>query len=72
MIIGQEQDVLGGMFSQSESFMGKMAYIDIWSKALSSVEILKHLNDCNETFVGDLYAWPEMQDNVKGGVEVCI
>nr|XP_023016002.1 sushi, von Willebrand factor type A, EGF and pentraxin domain-containing protein 1-like [Leptinotarsa decemlineata] len=70
MIIGQEQDIFGGRFSQSESFVGKMAYIDVWSKALTYQEVLTHNSDCNESFFGDLYAWPEMQDYIQGGVEV--
>ena len=70
LIIGQEQDVLGGRFSQSESFVGNMAYIDIWSKTLTEEEILDHLNDCSDTIFGDLYAWPEMQENINGNIQV--
>lgn len=71
MVLGQEQDVLGGRFSQSESFMGKMAYIDIWSRGLSSSEVFSHFNDCNESVLGDLYGWPEMKEYIRGGVQVC-
>ncbi|CAH1159654.1 unnamed protein product [Phaedon cochleariae] len=70
MIIGQEQDNLGGKFSQSETFIGKMAYVDIWSKALDYRGIMTHFNDCNESFFGDLYAWPVMQDYIQGSVTV--
>lgn len=70
MIIGQEQDILGGQFSQSESFMGKITYVDIWSKTLSPSEIMSHFNDCTESVFGDLYAWPQMQEHISGGVQV--
>lgn len=70
MVIGQEQDVMGGRFSQSESFMGKMAYIDMWSKILSFSDILDHFNDCNERIFGNLYGWPQMQEYIEGGIQV--
>ncbi|KAJ8929510.1 hypothetical protein NQ314_017803, partial [Rhamnusium bicolor] len=70
MIVGQEQDIIGGKFSQSESFVGKMTYIDIWSKFLTDEDVLTHFNDCNDSFFGNLYAWPQMQDFIKGGVQL--
>lgn len=72
MIIGQEQDELGGGFSLSESFIGKICYVDVWSKILREEEIMMHLTDCNESFFGNLYAWPEMQNFVYGGVQVSV
>lgn len=72
MVIGQEQDILGGKFSQSESFLGKMAYIDIWSNVLTLDEITKHMNDCQELVYGNIYSWPEIQDNVQGNVQVSL
>lgn len=70
LIIGQEQDVLGGRFSQSESFVGNMAYIDVWSRVLTLEEINIHQNDCSDTMLGDLYAWPEMQEHTNGNIKV--
>ncbi|CAG9762396.1 unnamed protein product [Ceutorhynchus assimilis] len=69
LIIGQEQDVLGGRFSQSESFVGNMAYVDLWSKVLSLEEIMAHQNDCSDSVFGDLYAWPEMQEYTNGNIQ---
>lgn len=72
MIIGQEQDSLGGKFSLSESFIGNICYVDIWSKILQEEEIVKHFAECDESFFGNLYAWPEMQDFAYGGVQVSV
>lgn len=69
-MIGQDQDTLGGMFSQSESFLGKMSYIDIWSRVLTLEEILRHMNECNNTEMGDLYAWSDIQYHVMGDIKV--
>lgn len=70
MILGQEQDILGGHFSQSETFIGRMAHVDIWSKELSDKEVAVHMNDCYESIFGDIYAWPSIQDHVEGNVLV--
>lgn len=70
MVIGQEQDVLGGKFSQSESFLGKMTYLDIWKKALRSSQIEEFMNSCSNQIFGDLYAWAEIKNYVQGDVEV--
>ncbi|XP_030767169.1 sushi, von Willebrand factor type A, EGF and pentraxin domain-containing protein 1-like [Sitophilus oryzae] len=69
LVIGQEQDDIGGKFSQSQTFVGNMAYIDIWSRKLNETEILTHLNDCSDSILGDLYAWPEIQEHIKGNVQ---
>ncbi|KAL1489564.1 hypothetical protein ABEB36_013517 [Hypothenemus hampei] len=69
LIVGQEQDTLGGRFSQSESFIGSMAYIDLWPRILSSEEVFEHQNDCSDSIIGDLYGWPEMQENTNGNVK---
>ncbi|XP_044748344.1 sushi, von Willebrand factor type A, EGF and pentraxin domain-containing protein 1-like isoform X2 [Coccinella septempunctata] len=66
MIIGQEQDALGGKFSQSETFVGRMTLIDIWSKVLKKNDILKHFHDCKISMYGDLYSWPEFQFHIQG------
>jgi hypothetical protein len=70
MVIGQEQDILGGRFSQSETYIGRMAHIDVWSKELSSDEIFSHMNDCRETIFGDLYGWPIIQNHVEGNIQI--
>lgn len=72
MIIGQDQDSFGGSFSQSESFVGKMAYIDMWARFLSIEEVLKHYKDCDDSFFGDLYEWAPMKDHIRSGVEVIL
>lgn len=70
MIVGQEQDIVGGRFSQSETYLGKMAYIDVWSKELTQNEIKFHMDDCNEKSFGDLYNWIKIQDNVQGNIKI--
>ncbi|XP_050300407.1 sushi, von Willebrand factor type A, EGF and pentraxin domain-containing protein 1-like [Anthonomus grandis grandis] len=68
-VIGQEQDSLGGRFSQSESFVGNLAYVDVWSRVLTFEEILAHQNDCNDVISGDVYAWAEVADHIYGNIQ---
>lgn len=71
VVIGQDQDAVGGKFSESESFLGEMAYVDIWSRILEPQEVITNMESCsNESNFGDLYGWPEMQENVHGDVKV--
>ncbi|RZB38885.1 sushi, von Willebrand factor type A, EGF and pentraxin domain-containing protein 1-like [Asbolus verrucosus] len=70
MVIGQEQDVLGGRFSQSETFIGRMAHVDVWSEELSLEQIAIHMNDCQESIFGDVYDWPDIQSHVEGNIQI--
>lgn len=69
-IIGQEQDILGGKFSQSESFLGNITYLDVWKRDLNDSEVLHYMNSCSSNIFGDIYAWAEISNFVYGDVEV--
>lgn len=69
LVIGQEQDMLGGRFSQSESFLGKLAHLDVWDKILTPEEIQGYMLTCEEVY-GNLFAWPEFMIHVKGDVNI--
>lgn len=70
LVIGQEQDVLGGRFSQSESFLGKISYLEIWKSVLDPDSVWSLMNSCEEGIFGDLYAWAEFKSHIHGDVEV--
>ncbi|KAK9871009.1 hypothetical protein WA026_009969 [Henosepilachna vigintioctopunctata] len=70
MIIGQEQDTLGGKFSQAETFVGRMTLIDIWSKVLTKEDIFRHYHDCVNPIYGDLYTWGEFQFHIQGNLRI--
>lgn len=69
MIIGQEQDIIGGRFSQAESFIGQMTYANIWNYSLSENEIKKHYYDCKDDISGNLYRWSVFQQFLRGGIK---
>ncbi|GJQ65520.1 hypothetical protein Trydic_g7621 [Trypoxylus dichotomus] len=70
LVIGQEQDIMGGKFSQSEAFLGKITHFDVWNKVLSAKDVVDQMNNCNKERFGNVYAWPEMKKHVFGKVEI--
>ncbi|KXJ84393.1 hypothetical protein RP20_CCG009862 [Aedes albopictus] len=68
-IIGQEQDSLGGDFSETESFVGKLAYLDLWGRALSGYEVRDHYHSC-EPYQGDLVKWTDLKTKTVGTVKL--
>lgn len=68
-VIGQEQDSLGGSFSESESFVGKLAYFDLWSRSLAGYEVKELYYSC-EPYQGDLIQWTDLKSKVVGSVKV--
>lgn len=70
VIIGQDQDILGGEFSQSESYIGKISHLDVWDFILSENQIKRSMESCKENAYGNLYSWPEFKYNIHGDIEV--
>ncbi|XP_012529984.1 sushi, von Willebrand factor type A, EGF and pentraxin domain-containing protein 1 isoform X2 [Monomorium pharaonis] len=70
-IIGQEQDRLGGGFSESEAFLGRVGLLDMWDVVLNESDVMDLWNSC-EKYHGNLVAWAEMQQYVHGDVEILV
>lgn len=68
-MIGQEQDRVGGGFSESESFLGKLSLLDIWSSILTVTDVQHLFNTCGK-YHGDVIAWSLLQEHVHGDVAV--
>ncbi|CAK9810357.1 Sushi, von Willebrand factor type A, EGF and pentraxin domain-containing protein 1, partial [Anthophora quadrimaculata] len=69
LVIGQEQDRMGGGFSESESFLGKLTLLDVWSTILPTTDV-NHLFSACEKYHGDVIAWSQVQENVHGDVAI--
>eukprot|EP00118_Oscarella_pearsei_P016356 m.155183 g.155183 ORF g.155183 m.155183 type:complete len:2420 (+) comp38660_c0_seq5:905-8164(+) len=70
IVIGQDQDEIGGGFVASESMVGSVSQVNVWSRALSGAEIGRLYAGCNKTFMGDVAAWPDFRGNAKGAFQV--
>ncbi|XP_077998209.1 neuronal pentraxin-2-like [Glandiceps talaboti] len=53
LVLGQEQDWIRGGYQTNQALIGTIAYLQIWSRALSANEIAAI--DCSTT--GDVYTW---------------
>lgn len=69
LVIGQEQDYLGGGFSESEAFLGKLGLLDIWDVVLDEKNITALWNNC-EKYHGSVVAWAQMQQYIHGDIKV--
>ncbi|KAK2844662.1 hypothetical protein Q5P01_011321 [Channa striata] len=66
-ILGQEQDTLGGRFDATQSFVGEMSDLHMWSHVLSATDIYS-LASCGSHLRGDVIAWSDTEVELHGGV----
>lgn len=69
-MIGQEQDSLGGQFSQSETYMGRITNLDVWDKRIDENQVELMMNTCGDELHGNVYAWPEIKIHLSRDLEV--
>ena len=50
LVLGQEQDSVGGSFDSTQAFKGSIPYIQIYNMALNGTEILQHYNNTKGRF----------------------
>lgn len=65
-VLGQEQDFLGGGFSDVESFIGSMSRINLWDQAFREEEILSLMDACGDDVTGNVIAWPDFLRGLHG------
>lgn len=70
LVIGQEQDSLGGQFSQSETYMGRITNLDVWDKRIDENQVQLMMNTCGDELHGNVYAWPEIKIHLSSDLEV--
>ncbi|XP_077577223.1 neuronal pentraxin-2 isoform X2 [Stigmatopora nigra] len=66
-ILGQEQDTLGGRFDATQSFVGELADVQMWSSVLNAVDI-QRLASCGGLLTGDVISWSDSEFELHGGV----
>ena len=69
LVLGQEQDSVGGSFEASQSFIGKMTRVNIWDHVIKDQEIMRMSKSCL-TGEGNVYQWHEFKAHVKGSVQI--
>lgn len=69
LVLGQEQDDLGGGFSPLETFTGNITRVNVWSRTLSSHNITQLCN-LNDDLPGKVVAWPDFLASVSDDVRI--
>nr|XP_006119028.1 neuronal pentraxin receptor [Pelodiscus sinensis] len=66
IILGQEQDTLGGRFDATQAFVGEIAQFNMWDHVLMPTEILG-LANCTSHLQGNVIQWDDNLVEVLGG-----
>ncbi|KAF4080282.1 hypothetical protein AMELA_G00168620 [Ameiurus melas] len=67
LVLGQEQDTLGGGFDATQAFVGELANFNVWDKKLSSSEIYNLATCSSRAQSGNVLSWSESNIDVFGG-----
>nr|KAF6374750.1 neuronal pentraxin receptor [Pipistrellus kuhlii] len=66
LILGQEQDALGGRFDATQAFVGDIAQFNLWDHALTSAQVLGIAN-CTGPLPGNVLPWEDRLVEAFGG-----
>ena len=58
LVLGQEQDSVGGGFDASQSFQGMLTNVNVWSFALPEPAIMD-MSKCCRAGEGSVYMWSD-------------
>uniref|UniRef100_A0A3Q3WIM7 Pentraxin (PTX) domain-containing protein n=1 Tax=Mola mola TaxID=94237 RepID=A0A3Q3WIM7_MOLML len=66
LILGQEQDTLGGHFDASQALVGELSQFNMWDRVLKPAEVAA-LADCSSSALGNIAPWTDHDVDVYGG-----
>ena len=69
LVIGQEQDSLGGTFDANQSYIGELTDLNIWSRVLNATEISNLSKTCHGGR-GNVKKWSDFKVGIRGDVRV--
>lgn len=58
-----------GDFSESESFVGKISFLDFWNRELSTIEINEYYRTC-DPYQGNLFSWTDLKFKTVGSIKI--
>ncbi|KAK2528365.1 neuronal pentraxin-1 isoform X1 [Columba livia] len=67
LVLGQEQDTLGGGFDATQAFMGELAHFNVWDRKLSPGEVYGLATCSAKALSGNVIAWAEANIDIYGG-----
>uniref|UniRef100_A0A8C6C641 Neuronal pentraxin receptor n=1 Tax=Monodon monoceros TaxID=40151 RepID=A0A8C6C641_MONMO len=66
LILGQEQDTLGGRFDATQAFVGDIAQFNLWDHILTPAQVLGIAN-CTGPLLGNVIPWEDKLVEAFGG-----
>ncbi|XP_042340353.1 uncharacterized protein LOC121941594 [Plectropomus leopardus] len=66
LILGQEQDTLGGHFDASQALVGELSQFNLWDRVLKPAEVAA-LAECSSPALGNIAPWTDHDVDVYGG-----
>ena len=70
VVIGQDQDSVGGGFDDSDAFgPGEVTQVNLWGTVLSASDIASQHANCTKT-PGLIHSWAQFKDGVHGDVQI--
>ncbi|XP_048351351.1 LOW QUALITY PROTEIN: neuronal pentraxin-2 [Sphaerodactylus townsendi] len=66
LILGQEQDTVGGRFDATQAFVGEMSQFNIWDRVLKPEDVMTIAN-CSANMPGNIIPWIDSNVDVFGG-----
>ncbi|XP_066520357.1 neuronal pentraxin-2b [Hoplias malabaricus] len=66
LILGQEQDAVGGRFDATQAFVGELSHFNIWDRVLRPIDISSIAN-CSAYMPGNVVSWTDSDVEVFGG-----
>ncbi|KAM9770676.1 LOW QUALITY PROTEIN: neuronal pentraxin-1-like [Menidia menidia] len=67
LVLGQEQDTLGGGFDATQAYVGELANLNIWNRKLSVAEIYSLATCGSRSPAGNVFSWTESNIEIFGG-----
>ncbi|KAM7089218.1 neuronal pentraxin-1 [Ciconia maguari] len=67
LVLGQEQDTLGGGFDATQAFVGELAHFNVWDRKLSPGEVYGLATCSTRALSGNVIAWSEANIDIYGG-----
>ncbi|XP_056361674.1 neuronal pentraxin-1 [Oenanthe melanoleuca] len=67
LVLGQEQDTLGGGFDATQAFVGELAHFNVWDRKLSPGEVYALATCSSKALAGNVIAWAEANIDIYGG-----
>ena len=71
LVLGQEQDNLGGSFDPNQRFVGVLAGLNVWNRVLPTCEIKTYSTSCSYGS-GNVYSWSDFRDGIKGNTGLVV